>query len=551
MSRFTLRCLTILAAAVALNCAQIATQSGNPVSAATCPWVGQVSGPWYGRYFAGGHLPWVLCQGTWSASVSADGTCTVTISGPPAVLGTSSETCTGRLSAGEINVLDFQVATGRSLSLYLDFWGPFPPTSSGIALGLDALCYNGEIIGQNYELNDDNTTGPFLGGGPGLSQILITGPDGKLPPPWVDQPPYEVWERSNTQFKCTAYDDSGNSTNVTGSATWSVGFQKGCGADLDPDNCPYSLAGGVLTAPVANPGNQDRYGVVLTAKYQEGDRTRTATKVITVKAHQFEIDVTRQCATPYVQWFPAYPEEPSLAGNYHCYTGELTFLQDGKAVLPGYNPAPCAMRDAMTKYPLGPGGEEIPGCSAATMKDGVNGICIGTVDGRGGIWVHGENPKNGLLGSSTGCVVVLNSGNLYNWIVNHSGPLRQNVLVDLKAIQGMPEAEACASVPSGVGTAGALALSAASVQAVAGGRQSLVFTLSAPAAVQVRILNLAGRLVRTLSDYAGRAGVNTLAWDGRSTLGTPVPGGMYLVQMVARADSGGQAQAVAACCVRR
>jgi hypothetical protein len=100
--------------------------------------------------------------------------------------------------------------------------------------------------------------------------------------------------------------------------------------------------------------------------------------------------------------------------------------------------------------------------------------------------------------------------------------------------------------------AAALTVSAASAQGLAGGRQALVFALSAPASVQVEIVNIAGRVIRELpAGDTTPAGVNTLSWDGCSTAGTPVPNGLYLARIVARTPDGAQAQAVVTCTVRR
>ena len=65
------------------------------------------------------------------------------------------------------------------------------------------------------------------------------------------------------------------------------------------------------------------------------------------------------------------------------------------------------------------------------------------------------------------------------------------------------------------------------------------------------MLNLAGRLIRTLPPSDAQAGVNTLSWDGRSDSGSALPSGLYLVQIVARTASGASAQAVATCNLNR
>jgi predicted outer membrane repeat protein len=108
------------------------------------------------------------------------------------------------------------------------------------------------------------------------------------------------------------------------------------------------------------------------------------------------------------------------------------------------------------------------------------------------------------------------------------------------------------SPKAGSSSVAALTVSAASAQGLAGGRQVLVFALSAPASVQVEIVNIAGRPIRELPvGEECQAGVNTLSWDGYSAAGTPVPNGVYLVRLVARTDDGAQAQAVVTCTVRR
>ena len=84
----------------------------------------------------------------------------------------------------------------------------------------------------------------------------------------------------------------------------------------------------------------------------------------------------------------------------------------------------------------------------------------------------------------------------------------------------------------------------AAATSAAPGRLQIVFTLSAPAGVEVRVLNLAGRVVRRLSEGAAPVGVNSLSWDGRSDRGAPVPAGRYLVSLTARGEDGAQAQTV-------
>jgi hypothetical protein len=94
------------------------------------------------------------------------------------------------------------------------------------------------------------------------------------------------------------------------------------------------------------------------------------------------------------------------------------------------------------------------------------------------------------------------------------------------------------------GTGAGLVITSASARA-SGSHVTVTYTASAPCSVTATVLNIAGRSVRTLAASApAAAGVNTLSWDGRSTSGSPVPSGIYLVQLDAVADSGQRVRSV-------
>jgi len=78
-----------------------------------------------------------------------------------------------------------------------------------------------------------------------------------------------------------------------------------------------------------------------------------------------------------------------------------------------------------------------------------------------------------------------------------------------------------------------------------GGGAELVFSLSAPADVSARIMNIAGRPVRSMPPTAGVQGLNTLLWDAKGNNGLRVPSGTYLVEMTARSAGGAQSRALA------
>ncbi len=98
-------------------------------------------------------------------------------------------------------------------------------------------------------------------------------------------------------------------------------------------------------------------------------------------------------------------------------------------------------------------------------------------------------------------------------------------------------------IPTGQ-TGSILALTGTSVRETAAGAQ-VTFSLSSAAQVQARILNMAGRPVRTLCRaHECEAGRNTLVWNALADDGLPVPNGIYVVELTATAEEGQQARAL-------
>lgn len=92
--------------------------------------------------------------------------------------------------------------------------------------------------------------------------------------------------------------------------------------------------------------------------------------------------------------------------------------------------------------------------------------------------------------------------------------------------------------------AGSLAINTLSASASDAGAQ-IVFALSAPAAVDIEVLNIAGITVRRLVEGRQQAaGTQQVTWDGRNQSGSPVPAGRYIVRLTARSDSGQQTSAI-------
>jgi len=80
---------------------------------------------------------------------------------------------------------------------------------------------------------------------------------------------------------------------------------------------------------------------------------------------------------------------------------------------------------------------------------------------------------------------------------------------------------------------------------------TLRVTLPEPGTVSMRVLSVAGRLVRQLDPQSFGAGTQHLAWEGRDDHGGLVPPGIYLVETNLRGISGMQARAVTRVCLVR
>lgn len=93
--------------------------------------------------------------------------------------------------------------------------------------------------------------------------------------------------------------------------------------------------------------------------------------------------------------------------------------------------------------------------------------------------------------------------------------------------------------------AGGLQVQTLSAEPNRTGGAQVVFTLSAPAACTVSVMNLAGREVRRVE--AGKlhpAGNSTVLWDGRNQVGAKAPRGMYLLQLTAKTPTGQSVTAI-------
>jgi Tol biopolymer transport system component len=122
---------------------------------------------------------------------------------------------------------------------------------------------------------------------------------------------------------------------------------------------------------------------------------------------------------------------------------------------------------------------------------------------------------------------------------------RRAVLVTATSLgDGTRKDAAQALTTVGSGGSGATVTRLAATPTRAGAQITL--SLSAAATVEVRVVNLAGRSVRTLCrEQACGAGMTTLVWDARADGGLRVPNGVYLVEVRARTADGTASRAVA------
>jgi Tol biopolymer transport system component len=114
--------------------------------------------------------------------------------------------------------------------------------------------------------------------------------------------------------------------------------------------------------------------------------------------------------------------------------------------------------------------------------------------------------------------------------------------MDSDPVERRDEAGAITIVSAPIPTGAIAGLSAAPTARGA----ELVFTLAGDSSVSARVLNLAGRPVRTLcTERACQAGLNRLVWDAQADTGLRVPSGLYLIEVTAKAPDGGTARAIA------
>jgi len=97
----------------------------------------------------------------------------------------------------------------------------------------------------------------------------------------------------------------------------------------------------------------------------------------------------------------------------------------------------------------------------------------------------------------------------------------------------------------------ALMVTSMAARQAGGGPVQITFTLSAPAKVRARILNIAGRPIHDLLGGERSAGMGSLSWNLRDKTGRLVPSGLYLVELHAADESGRQTRSMRSLYVTR
>lgn len=97
-----------------------------------------------------------------------------------------------------------------------------------------------------------------------------------------------------------------------------------------------------------------------------------------------------------------------------------------------------------------------------------------------------------------------------------------------------------------------LVVSSLSALPTRGGGAEIRFVLTADAACDVSVMNIAGRPVREIvRSRVHAAGQQVILWDGRNGNGLPVPSGRYLVRVRANSATGESAQALSSALITR
>jgi hypothetical protein len=181
----------------------------------------------------------------------------------------------------------------------------------------------------------------------------------------------------------------------------------------------------------------------------------------------------------------------------------------------------------------------------ADVRTGATGIYAQQLDTLGTRrWAPEALPLSTISVSPTGTVAIpdTSGGAIVAWTDYRNGTAD----IYANCIRGWGGAVAVDPAPGGGngagGGAGGLRLAAPRPNPSAGGASmALRFELATGGPVTARVLDVHGRLVRTLArDLACPVGPSELRWDGRDAGGTAVPAGLYFVEVASGAETRAQ-----------
>ncbi len=216
---------------------------------------------------------------------------------------------------------------------------------------------------------------------------------------------------------------------------------------------------------------------------------------------------------------------------------------------------------------VNPDSEAISGIAAPPMLDGAVDLSVGQVQGN----LSATNFVKAIDGSQTWQVNVTSAAAgqsvAINWPDLSQVPARYRLMlndaatgrsVNMRTATGytcqLGDGQTTQQFEVVVSERGTAALAVNSLQTIptGNGGAQIVFSLSDDAAVDVQIVNIAGRTVgQVAAARVCSAGANSVVWNARSTNGALVPAGRYLVTVTARCEDGTVARAIGSLQVQR